>query len=270
MAFDMSYGSGSSPRRNIFEVEADNSQDASEMEPLLGSKKKKGWIIIPPRQIIQATLSVPRIKERGLVAALCFVGFLMALLIYRLREYAMAPRAPRNESPRYPHVLFFVADDQGWNDIGYQSTDLMGLTPTIDALAADGIKLTAYYTLPVCTPARAALLTGLYPIHTGMQHYVITSNYPYGLPLDLAIMPQYFQVRPKLVYDCSIMYQFRFCDNLLPNLAPSSARPRDIKQRCWESGIWATSVMHIYLGQEDLMISLASTPDTSSLTPMFV
>jgi len=93
-----------------------------------------------------------------------------------------------------PHVALFLVDDQGWNDVGYQSTDLFDLTPTIDALAADGIKLTAYYTMHTCTPARASLLTGLYTIHTGMQHAIITLNYPYALPLDLAIMPQYFQV----------------------------------------------------------------------------
>jgi hypothetical protein len=93
-----------------------------------------------------------------------------------------------------PHVALFLVDDQGWNDIGYQSTDLFALTPTIDSLAADGIKLTSYYTMHTCTPARASLLTGLYTIHTGMQHAIITINYPYALPLDLAIMPQYFQV----------------------------------------------------------------------------
>jgi hypothetical protein len=93
------------------------------------------------------------------------------------------------------HVVFFVVDDQGWNDVGYLSTDLFDLTPTIDALAADGVKLTNYYSLPTCTPARASLLTGLYTINTGMQHGVITSNYPFALPLDLAIVPQYFQER---------------------------------------------------------------------------
>lgn len=92
------------------------------------------------------------------------------------------------------HVVLFVVDDQGWNDVGYQSTDLFDFTPTIDALAADGVKLTNYYSLQTCTPARASLLTGLYTINTGMQHKIVTSNNPYALPLDLAIMPQYFQV----------------------------------------------------------------------------
>ena len=59
-----------------------------------------------------------------------------------------------------PHLIFFLADDQGWNDIGYLSTDFKLLTPHIDELALSGIKLTNYYSYHLCTPSRAALLTG--------------------------------------------------------------------------------------------------------------
>lgn len=48
-----------------------------------------------------------------------------------------------------PHLVLMLADDQGWNDIGYQSTDLGSCTPHLDSLAAAGIKLTNYYGMPV-------------------------------------------------------------------------------------------------------------------------
>ncbi|KAH9363634.1 hypothetical protein HPB48_004155 [Haemaphysalis longicornis] len=55
---------------------------------------------------------------------------------------------------------------QGWAD-----TSLVGAsqipTPNLDALAANGRLLNHYYTLPVCTPSRAAFMTGLYPIRLG-------------------------------------------------------------------------------------------------------
>lgn len=98
------------------------------------------------------------------------------------------------EKPPYPHVIFMLVDDQGFNDIGYASTDLDGASPCIDSLAATGIILKNYYSQHLCTPARSAFMTGIYPIHNGMQHDVISPRAPWGLPLSNTLMPGYLKI----------------------------------------------------------------------------
>ena len=69
-----------------------------------------------------------------------------------------------------PHVLFIVADDFGWNDVGYHGSEIH--TPILDRLAADGVKLDSYYVQPICTPTRSQLLTGRYQVSiTGVNLY---------------------------------------------------------------------------------------------------
>ncbi|XP_078360451.1 arylsulfatase B-like [Oculina patagonica] len=60
----------------------------------------------------------------------------------------------------------------------------------MDRLAAEGVILDNYYVQPICTPTRGALMSGRYPIHTGLQHSVIHPGEPYGLPLNFTTLPQ--------------------------------------------------------------------------------
>ena len=64
-----------------------------------------------------------------------------------------------------------LADDLGWMDVGFHGAKIR--TPNIDSLAKDGVILDNFYVQPVCTPARAALMTGRYPIHTGKIKCII-------------------------------------------------------------------------------------------------
>ena len=84
-------------------------------------------------------------------------------------------------SDRPPNIVIILADDLGWGDISVNGATLIS-TPNIDRLAAEGIQLSAFYAgSNVCTPSRAALLTGRYPIRSGMQH-VVMAHSDYGLP----------------------------------------------------------------------------------------
>ena len=66
-----------------------------------------------------------------------------------------------------PNIIVILADDLGYDDIGYINPDV--LTPNIDELARNGVILDRNYVQQVCTPSRTALLTGMYPYKLGLQ-----------------------------------------------------------------------------------------------------
>jgi arylsulfatase A-like enzyme len=117
-------------------------------------------------------------------ARLCFGhGLLAAALV--LPGIATPARA----ADRKPNIVHIVADDLGWKDVGFNgATDLE--TPNLDALAAGGARLRQFYVQPMCTPTRAALMTGRYPFRYGLQTAVIPSVSAYGLDTTEWLMPQ--------------------------------------------------------------------------------
>ena len=89
---------------------------------------------------------------------------------------------------RRPHIIYIVADDLGWKDVGFHGSDIK--TPNIDRLAQEGARLEQFYVQPMCTPSRAALMTGRYPCRYGLQTLVIPTPGKYGLPTDEWLLPQ--------------------------------------------------------------------------------
>src|SRR5262245_6055906 len=65
-----------------------------------------------------------------------------------------------------PNILLILADDLGYSDVGCFGGEIR--TPNLDALAADGLRLTQFYNATRCCPSRASLLTGLYPHQAGV------------------------------------------------------------------------------------------------------
>ncbi|WP_425988756.1 arylsulfatase [Ensifer sp. R-19] len=82
-----------------------------------------------------------------------------------------------------PNILFVLADNIGYGDIGvYGGGELRGSpTPRIDQLAAEGLRLTQFLVEPSCTPSRAALMTGRYSIRSGLS-LVAVAGTPFSLP----------------------------------------------------------------------------------------
>jgi len=97
--------------------------------------------------------------------------------------------APAQAAEKKPNVVHIVADDLGWKDVGFNGcTDVRA--PNIDALAKGGAKFTQFYVQPMCTPTRAALMTGRYPFRYGLQTIVIPGPAGYGLDTSEYLMPQ--------------------------------------------------------------------------------
>src|SRR5687768_12827042 len=71
------------------------------------------------------------------------------------------------DPPPKPHIVLFVSDDHSWHDVGaYGATDVR--TPNLDRLAKEGMKFEyAIAASPTCSPSRAAMFTGMYPMRNG-------------------------------------------------------------------------------------------------------
>ena len=85
-------------------------------------------------------------------------------------------------SAQQPHIVYILADDLGWKDVGYHGSPIR--TPNLDGLAQGGARLEKFYTLPYSTQTRAALMTGRYPMRYGLQTLSILPWSRYGLPAD--------------------------------------------------------------------------------------
>lgn len=93
------------------------------------------------------------------------VIFLVSIIVF-LPDSLMAEKKETNQ--KKPNVLFFLVDDLGWMDVGYQGSEFYE-TPNIDQLAAEGMRFSdAYATHPRCVPSRYSLITGRYPAREQM------------------------------------------------------------------------------------------------------
>ena len=88
-----------------------------------------------------------------------------------------------------PNIVLMLADDLGWGDVSYHSPNRIE-TPHIDSLAAEGIELDRFYVAPMCSPTRAGLMTGRYPIRFGLARAVVPPQRNYGLSTEERTLPE--------------------------------------------------------------------------------
>lgn len=93
--------------------------------------------------------------------------------------------------PPAPNVVIFLADDLGWADVGFRGGPID--TPAIDRLAREGVELGRFYTTPICSPTRAALMTARDPMRLGVAYAVIMPWSNNGIHPDEHFMPESFQ-----------------------------------------------------------------------------
>ena len=114
---------------------------------------------------------VPSVMAGIGVAVLCWMG---------CRTSSQA-----NESP---NIVLIVADDLGWADVSFHGEQIE--TPNIDRLVSEGAELSRFYVCPVCSPTRAGLMTGRYPIRYGLMRAVIPPQRGGGLDTSEVTLPE--------------------------------------------------------------------------------
>jgi arylsulfatase A-like enzyme len=133
---------------------------------------------------------MPKPKAFGRRNLLMSGGALAAVLVASVANLPIASliSATPAKAGTKPNIIFILADDLGWKDVGYHGSDIK--TPNIDLLAQTGARFEQFYVMPMCTPTRAAFLTGRYPFRYGLQTAVIPSAGKYGLAADEFLLPQ--------------------------------------------------------------------------------
>lgn len=103
-----------------------------------------------------------------------------------LAVFAVGLRAADEAQPRPPNVIVILVDDMGWKDLSCQGSSFYE-TPNIDRLAASGMRFTSGYSAcTVCSPSRAAMMTGQYPARLHITDWISGHQRPFAtlLPPD--------------------------------------------------------------------------------------
>ncbi len=93
---------------------------------------------------------------------------------------ALAGKAFAKTAPAKPNIIFILADDMGWMDLGCYGSDFYE-TPNTDKLASEGMRFTdAYAACPVCSPTRASIMTGKYPARLHLTDFIAGKKAPFN------------------------------------------------------------------------------------------
>ena len=117
--------------------------------------------------------------QRFIISLLVFFGCVTASL------------ASAQSETSKPNIIIMLADDLGYADLGFRGSDIE--TPNLDKMAAQGMRLERFYSWPICTPTRAALMTGRDPVKLGMAYAGLQPWVSGGVSPEEHFMPESFQ-----------------------------------------------------------------------------
>lgn len=146
----------SPPHRAVPRTAAPHGRPRPAVRP--GPALPAGRSRLPPPPPVPAASCAAHFLVSGMALPAAALPLLCLLLC--LRRLAAAPPPP-------PHLVFVLADDLGWADVGWHGSAIR--TPRLDALGAGGVRLERYYTQPLCTPSRSQLLSGRYQVGRGSK-----------------------------------------------------------------------------------------------------
>ncbi|XP_070552358.1 arylsulfatase B-like [Ptychodera flava] len=98
-----------------------------------------------------------------------------------------------SEKKKQPHIVFLLSDNSGWADVEWNDQVGVMQTPNMNDLARNGVILNQTYVQPVCTPTRAAFMTGYYPFRYGLGHAMIMPAQPSYLSREYKLLPEYLK-----------------------------------------------------------------------------
>ncbi len=161
-----------------------------------------------------------------------------------------------------PSMVVILFDDLGWGDLSSHGNRLIR-TPRIDQAAAEGLRLEHFYSAsPVCTPSRAALLTGRHPVRTRTdRHVFFPDGSPIGvlrrmigwanaLPRDEILLPE---VLSAAGYATGMVGKWHLGDRV-------GHRPPDFGFDSWLGVLWSNDMQPLHLYRDDRILVRDETP----------
>lgn len=151
-----------------------------------------------------------------------FARLLIAAVSCRLclciQEWSRQTDIHRRSDAARPNIVLILADDLGTNDVGWVNKNNVNdiRTPNLDSLAAQGVKLTSLYVQHVCGPSRAALMTGRYPAHLGLQHANIVAEQENGVPKNESTIASELQALGYTTYGVGKWHLGSWSRELIP------------------------------------------------------